>query len=142
MSHLDLDKLINFEDLDKLINFEENDKLQKELSQICKGSERFWKEFGYFYAYYYMGKHAKKRRDIWECEQDLFDNFEEEKRTLEAFNYTYSKDGKKSFKILKAIYHSDFKKAKKYYRCLDTGPREYVQEILTNIDIRFEDFLF
>ena len=77
--------------LDKPINFEENEKLQKELSQICKESEKFWKAFGYFSAYHYMCKNAKKIRDIWKCEQELFDNEEE---GLSAFNNTYSEDGK------------------------------------------------
>ena len=71
------------------------------------------------------------------CEQELFDNEEE---GLSAFNNTYSEDGKLSLEILKAIYHCDFKKVKKIK--LDTGPREYIWDLLIEIDKRFEDFFY
>ena len=138
-----VDYKYNMSNINKEINnmSEEQDALKKELSQICKKNKRFWEEFGNFYAHYYMCKHATKKGDIWECEQDLFDDDDEED-ILSVFNITYSEDSKVSLEVLKAIYDCDFKNAMKILKSLDTGPREWVIEILIDIDKRFEEFIF
>jgi len=115
--------------------------LKQDLVRVCKESTKFWEAFGENYAYYFMGKHAKKKQDIWEREQSLFydsDDSNADDRLIDAFNNTYSQDGKNSLDILKAIYYGKFEKARGIMDSMDTSPREDIFCTLVDIDKRFD----
>ena len=118
----------------------EKDTLEKELSQICKQNDKFWKEFGLYHSYYYMNKYANTINDVTEDVKFLIEDVDNDKEMKEWFNFC-AKDGKNIYDILKAIYHCDFAKATEILNYMDTSPRDCILGKLCDIDKRFREKL-
>ena len=125
----------------KKMSHNENSMTGKKAASICNKSKKFWKIYGEYYAKYVMFKDAKKKEDLTEEYQYIFDDEEDIEDIMDYLNFT-KEDVKSVFVVLDALHKGKMKKAQELSKEMDTDARETLLGYILNINKSLAEALF